>query len=73
MISLNAKIYARQQKYIANPPEDLKLFQIAPEGELQCGVISSSMEHIRSDYRYGLEMGLDALPKLKTLVVNLPN
>ena len=63
----NDKIYSQQQKFISNPPQDLELIQMAPETELECGVISSSLEHIQLDYRYGLEMGLDALPQLRVL------
>ena len=71
MIINNDKIYSREQKYISNPPKDLELFQVAPESELECGVISSNLEHIQMDYRYGLELGLDALPQLRDLADDL--
>jgi len=71
LIISNDKIYTREQKYISNPPKDLKLIQVAPETDLKCGVISSNIEHIKMDYRYGLELGLDALPNLRTLAGNL--
>ena len=71
LVMRNDQIYSNGQKYIFNPPKDLELIQISPKTELECGVISSSLEHIMMDYRYGLEMGLDALPKLRTLAVNL--
>ena len=71
LISRNDKIYSQKQKYIANPPKDLRLIQVAPQTELKCGVISSTLEDIEMDYRYGLELGLDALPHLRTLAVNL--
>ena len=71
LIIRNDKIYARGQKFISSSPKDLKLIQIAPETELECGVISNSLEHIRMDYRYGLELGLDAIPNLQSLAVNL--
>ena len=71
LVMRNDKIYSRGQKYIHNPPKDLKLLQIAPQIELECGVISNSLEHILLDYRYGLELGLDALPQLRTLTSNL--
>ena len=67
----NDKIYSRQQKYISKPPKDLKFIQVAPQKELECGVISSSLEDIRRDYRHGLELGLDVLPELRTLAANL--
>ena len=71
LIMRNDKIYSRQQKYISKPPKDLKLIQVAPQTELECGVISSSLEDIRMDYRQGLELGLDVLPELQTLASKL--
>ena len=71
LIMRNDKIYSRQQKYISNPPKDLKLIHIAPQTELECGVISSSLEDVRMDYRHGLELGLDVLPELRTLAADL--
>ena len=71
LIMRNDKIYSRQQKYISKPPKDLKLIQVAPQTELECGVISSSLEDIRMDYRHGLELGLDVLPEIQTLVSKL--
>ena len=71
LIMRNDKIYSREQKYISNPPKDLKLIQVAPESELECGVISNNLKDIQMDYRYGLELGLDALPKLQTLSADL--
>ena len=71
IITRNDKIYIRGQKYISNPPKGLELIQLAPEAALECGVISSNLEHIQMDYRYGLELGLDALPQLRVLVDDL--
>ena len=71
LIMRNDKIYSREQKYISNLPKDLKLIQVAPQSELECGVISNSLEDIRMDYRHGLEMGLDALPELQALAHKL--
>ena len=73
LIMRNDKIYTRKQKFITNPPEDLILFQIAPETELECGVISNNIEHIHMDYRYGMEKGMDSLYELQKLSVNLSN
>ncbi len=71
LIMRNDRIYARQQKYISNPPKNLELLQLAPKTALECGVISSNLEHIQMDYRYGLELGLDALPQLRDLADDL--
>ena len=71
LIMRNDKIYSRKQKYISNPPEDLKLIQVAPETELECGVISNNLKDIQMDYRYGLELGLDTLPELQTLAAHI--
>ena len=70
LIMRNDKIYARKQKYIGNPPDDLTIFQIAPDSELNCGVISSTVEEITMDYRHGLEKGMDALHKLQKITIN---
>ncbi len=71
LIMRNDKIYSRKQKYISNPPKDLKLIQVAPETELECGVISNNLKDIQMDYRYGLELGLDTLPELLTLAAHI--
>ena len=70
LIMRNDKIYSRQQKYISNPPKDLKLIQVAPETELESGVISNNLKDIQMDYRYGLELGLDALLQLRSLTAD---
>jgi len=44
---------------------------VAPETELECGVISNNLKDIHMDYRYGLELGLDALPELQTLAAHI--
>jgi len=71
LIMRNDTIYSRKQKYISNPPQDLKLIQVAPETELECGVISNNLKDIHMDYRYGLELGLDILPELQTLAAHI--
>jgi predicted patatin/cPLA2 family phospholipase len=67
LVMRNDKIYAKQQKYISRPPDDLALFQIAPESELKCGVISNTLENVKLDYRHGIEKGMDALKELQIL------
>ena len=49
----------------------MRLIQVAPKTELKCGVIANNLNDINMDYRYGLELGLDALPKLRTIAINL--
>ena len=73
LIMRNDKIYARQQKYISHPPKDLKLIQVAPTSELECGVISNNVKDIYMDYRYGLEKGMDSLYELQKLSDTLSN
>ena len=65
LIMRNDKIYARKLSYIFKPNKDLTLIQIVPEKELKCGVIANNIEDIETDYRYGLEKGMDALIELK--------
>ncbi len=64
LINRNANIYNRSQEYIANPPKDLRIIQIAPKDKLNCGVVSNSIENIQADYKNGIEAGLDSLFKL---------
>ena len=64
LINRNANIYNRSQEYIATPPEDLKIIQIAPKERLKCGIVSNTIENIKLDYKNGLETGLDSLFKL---------
>ena len=71
LVLRNDKIYARQLKYIANPPKDLNIIQVAPEAELECGIIANKIEHIQMDYRYGIEKGMDAIHRLKKFSDNL--
>jgi len=49
--------------YIAEPPSDVKIEQIAPEKKLKTGVYTNSKSALDLDYRYGLEAGLDYLNK----------
>jgi predicted patatin/cPLA2 family phospholipase len=51
--------------YINNPPKGLKITQIAPEDPLQTGTYSNSVKLITSDYRYGMECGLNYIQSLK--------
>ena len=71
LVLRNDKIYARQLKYIANPPKDLNIIQVVPEEELECGIIANKIEHIQMDYRYGIEKGMDAIHKLQKFSDNL--
>ena len=66
LISRNDKIYSKSLKYISKPPKDLDLIQVFPSQELECGVLINSIEHIRNDYHYGLEIGLDTISKLSS-------
>ena len=51
--------------YINNPPKGLKITQIAPEAPLQTGTYSNSVKLITSDYRCGMECGLNYIQSLK--------
>lgn len=53
--------------YVSKPQKDLSLIQIVPEKELKCGVIANNIEDIQTDYRYGIEKGMDALNELRKL------
>lgn len=50
--------------FIENPPKGLKVQQIGPEETLQSGTYVYSLETIKQDYRYGVEMGMRFLQEL---------
>ncbi|MBL4625598.1 MAG: patatin family protein [Flavobacteriales bacterium] len=53
------KKYNQSIDFLMNPPKDVKVVQIAPEFPLKCGTYSHSRDSIMSDYRYGLDCGLN--------------
>lgn len=55
----NHLVYNASIDFINNPPDDLKIVQIAPETPLRAGTYSNSVVAITDDYRRGLEYGLD--------------
>lgn len=52
------KKYNESLDFIAAPPSDLKLVEIAPKKLLKSGTYTYSNKTIMSDYRYGLDRGL---------------
>ena len=48
LILRNDKIYAKGQKYVFNPPKDLNIIQVAPESELECGLILNKIPLLRN-------------------------
>lgn len=61
----NHLVYNASVDYLSNPPEGVKLIQIAPEFPLQTGTYSNSVKLISADYRYGLECGINYLQSLR--------
>ena len=53
------EIYNKNAKFLNSPPEDLEVYQIAPDEDLKTTTIKHFQESIEHDYRYGLEKGLD--------------
>lgn len=49
--------------FMLDPPEGIKIRQIAPFQKLKTGNYTNSKVALEMDYRYGLEMGLDFLKK----------
>lgn len=60
----NHLVYNKAIDFMSNPPKDLKLIQIAPEHPLKAGTHTNSIEAITSDYRQGLDKGLEFIRKL---------
>lgn len=59
----NHKNYNKTVEFLANPPKDLIIHQLAPKKLLKSGTYSYSKKSIMSDYRYGLDIGLQHLKK----------
>lgn len=57
----NHKKFNEAVHFMANPPSDLNLIQIAPEDVLKTGTYSNNIYLIDQDYRYGLDKGLEFL------------
>lgn len=52
------KNYNNSLDFIAKPPKDLKIAEIAPKKLLKSGTYSYTSKTIMNDYRYGLDRGL---------------
>lgn len=55
--------YNESIDFINNAPEDLVIKQVAPESPLRAGTYSNSVNAITTDYRYGVQAGLEFLYK----------
>mgnify|MGYP001273149182 CR=1 FL=1 len=55
----NHEIYNNAMDYLSNPPEHANIEQLWPEDGLKCSTYSYSVEGINSDYRYGVQVGMD--------------
>lgn len=58
-------IYNDSLDFIANPPKDLIIRQIAPKKLLKSGTYSYTNKTIMSDYRYGLDKGLNFVNEMR--------
>jgi predicted patatin/cPLA2 family phospholipase len=61
----NHEIYNASIDFMNNPPNGVNIIQIAPDGPLQTGTYSNSVKLITSDYRCGMENGLNFIQSLK--------
>lgn len=59
----NHELYNDTIDFLSNPPEHAKIEQLWPEEGLKCSTYSYSVEGINSDYRYGLQTGMDYVHK----------
>jgi predicted patatin/cPLA2 family phospholipase len=50
-------------EFIQTPPEKVKIEQLWPEDGLKCTGTSYSVNSIKTDYRYGLQVGIDFVRK----------
>lgn len=59
----NHTLYNNTMDYLSNPPDHANIEQLWPEEGLKCSTYSYSVEGINSDYRYGLQIGMDYVRK----------
>ncbi len=59
----NHERYNSTMDYLSNPPDHANIEQIWPEDGLKCSTYSYSVDGINSDYRYGVQAGLDYVNK----------
>ncbi len=64
------KVYNETIDYMENPPEGITIRQIAPDQSLLCGTYSYSVESLKADYRYGLDLGLQFIQRSRAQVSN---
>lgn len=60
----NHNSYNKTIKFLANPPKEVSINQLAPKKLLKSGTYSYSKKSIMSDYRYGLDVGMQHLQKI---------
>lgn len=63
----NHTIYNDTMDFLSAPPDHVSIEQIWPEESLKCSSYSYSLEGINSDYRYGLQVGIDFVRKQENL------
>jgi len=61
----NAKRYNESLDFIDNPPDDHKIVQLAPKNVLKSTTYTYTNKTIMSDYRYGLDEGLNFINQIK--------
>ena len=59
----NHLIYNKTMDYVSTPPEHVNLEQLWPEDGLKCSTYSYSVDGINTDYRYGVQVGMDYVRK----------
>jgi len=59
--------YNQSIQFINDPPKDLKVDQLCPVKLLKSGTYSYSKKTIMSDYRYGLDVGMQYVAKYRVL------
>lgn len=63
MFKKHENSYLQAEQFIQSPPDDVVLFEIKPERELESKVLGSSQQAILSDYKHGFELGTRFIAK----------
>ena len=65
LLNKQPEIYNDSIDFIENPPEDVKIIQIAPEQPLHSGRTTREWHRLSHDYRTGYQLGIKAVETFK--------
>jgi predicted patatin/cPLA2 family phospholipase len=61
MLMIHYQTYELTQEFLANPPDDTFILQVAPKEELKASSLLSEPEDLEHDYQLGLQAGFNLI------------